>query len=133
MYNSATGSSNWFMEQAFLKHSRKYILNRVRMSARRRKIECNIELSDIVIPEKCPYLDVLLDSIRTCSSYAPSVDRIDNKRGYVKGNIQVISLRANKMKNDASKEELLAFAKGIIKLNRKKSERIIRREYHVLY
>lgn len=36
-----------------------------------------------------------------------SIDRIDNSLGYVTGNIQVMSNRANKIKNDATERELL--------------------------
>jgi hypothetical protein len=38
------------------------------------------------------------------SSY--SLDRIDSDKGYVKGNVQVISYRANMLKSNASIEEL---------------------------
>lgn len=37
---------------------------------------------------------------------SPSIDRIDPERGYVKGNIKIISFRANQIKSDASHEEL---------------------------
>lgn len=39
-----------------------------------------------------------------------SLDRIDSSRGYVKGNIWVISLRANRIKNDSTVEELRLIA-----------------------
>ena len=37
---------------------------------------------------------------------SPSLDRIDPSKGYVKGNVWIISNRANAIKNDASHEEL---------------------------
>ena len=60
--------------------------------------EFNIELSDIVIPDFCPVLGVPMDR--------PSLDRIDSSKGYVKGNVRVISHRANMLKNNATIEEL---------------------------
>ena len=39
-----------------------------------------------------------------------SLDRIDSSRGYVKGNIWAISLRANRIKNDSTVEELRLIA-----------------------
>lgn len=40
----------------------------------------------------------------TSNSY--SIDRIDSSKGYVKGNVWVISKRANTLKGDATLEEL---------------------------
>lgn len=48
------------------------------------------------------------------SKWSPSIDKIDPKKGYVPGNIQVISVFANKMKQDASQQELQAFAKWVL-------------------
>jgi hypothetical protein len=44
---------------------------------------------------------------------SPSIDRIDPSRGYVKGNIWVISHRANTIKNDASHDELKLVTKAV--------------------
>ena len=85
--------------------------------AKKRGLEFSIEPSDIHIPEYCPYLGVRL-SIDTLDT-SPSLDRIDSSKGYIKGNIQVISTRANKLKSDATEEQLLAFARGILEVHSK--------------
>ena len=36
----------------------------------------------------------------------PSIDRIDPKKGYVKENIIVVSMKANRIKTDATVEEI---------------------------
>lgn len=65
----------------------------------------SISLADIVVPDVCPILQVPL--IRG-TIHAPSLDRIKAHLGYVPGNVQVISSRANTIKNDATTEELRA-------------------------
>ena len=80
--------------------------------ALKKGLEFNIELKDIRIPEKCPILKVPL----VCSTrYSPSIDRVFPDKGYVKGNIAVISTLANSMKANATLKELLIFAKNIKK------------------
>lgn len=75
-------------------------------------MEFSIEVSDIVIPEKCPYLDVPFIPLDKELGY--SLDRIDSSRGYTKDNIQVISYKANRMKSNATEQELISFAKGVL-------------------
>jgi hypothetical protein len=80
--------------------------------ARKKGLEFNIELKDIHIPKKCPILKVPI----ICSTrYSPSIDRIYPNKGYIKGNIAVISALANSMKANATPQELLIFAKNIKK------------------
>ena len=43
-------------------------------------------------------------------SNSPSIDRLDNTKGYVKGNVWVISTLANNMKNSAGFKDLHIFA-----------------------
>jgi hypothetical protein len=82
--------------------------------AKQRNVEFNIEVSDIVIPEICPILKIKLEKNNIgWMPNMPSLDRIDPKKGYVKGNVKVISGKANVMKNNASIEELKIFTENI--------------------
>lgn len=85
-------------------------------SSKQRGLEFSITKEDIVIPQYCTYLGVELTDYRDSGRHDSnlSLDRIDNTKGYVQGNIQVISSKANFMKRDATIEELIAFAKGIL-------------------
>lgn len=79
--------------------------------AKKKELDFNIELSDIVIPEFCPILGIRIFKGNTSArKNSPSLDRIDSAKGYIKGNINVISNLANTMKSNATVEELLAFS-----------------------
>lgn len=67
-------------------------------------------LESVELPDECPALKIPLDysdgkGKRTDNS--PSIDKIIPEKGYVCGNIVVVSWRANRIKNDAKIEELL--------------------------
>lgn len=84
--------------------------------AAERGLDFNIELSDIIIPPVCPLLGVpFITGTKGNYEFTPSLDRIDPTKGYVKGNVWVITKKANSMKNSATKEELLTFVKNVIK------------------
>ncbi|ASR77308.1 endonuclease [Streptomyces phage NootNoot] len=72
----------------------------------------DIEVSDIDVPEFCPILGIRL--VKNLGGKAgdnsPSLDRIDSSKGYVKGNVQVVSYRANVLKSNASPWELRTVA-----------------------
>jgi len=89
-------------------------LGSARKSARQRGLEFNIDKSDIHIPTHCPLLGIELkrtnDNNRdTC----PSLDRIDSSKGYIKGNVWIISYRANRIKNNATVKELRMVADNL--------------------
>ena len=88
-----------------------------RSRAKEKGWEFNIEESDILIPKFCPILEIeLLPGGKGTQTFnSPSIDRIDSSKGYIKGNVRVISLRANMMKNDASLEEIKIFCNNILK------------------
>jgi hypothetical protein len=76
----------------------KKILQRAKSRAVLRDRDFDIDESDIVIPDICPVLKIPM--------VQPSIDRIDNSKGYVKGNVRIISNRANTLKNNAEIWEL---------------------------
>jgi hypothetical protein len=83
------------------------LLNYARRNAKRRGEECSLELKDIVIPEYCPVLGIKLEpGSHSHQDFSPSVDRIDSTKGYAKDNIWIISARANRIKNNATIEEI---------------------------
>lgn len=94
----------------------KNILLKARKRAKEKGLEFNLTDEDIIIPEYCPLLKVKLTNIHGQGKVLSniSLDRIDNTLGYIKGNVQVVSCLANVMKNSATKEQLLQFAKSII-------------------
>lgn len=74
----------------------------------------SIEPEHIIVPERCPVLGILLTTDGARDS-RPSLDRIVPALGYVPGNVRVISFRANRIKSDATPDELravLAYSEG---------------------
>lgn len=96
------------------KFPEKEMFNRAKKRAEQKNIAFNIEISDIIIPNKCPLLNIdIHQQIGGASDCSPSLDRIDTTKGYVKGNIKVISRLANIMKAHATIEQLSEFTKNL--------------------
>lgn len=87
-----------------------YIWNRTRFTAKTRKLKFSLAVEDIVIPTHCPILGIPIGVLMDDKDNAASVDRIHPARGYVPGNIVVISLRANMLKRDLTPREVCKFA-----------------------
>lgn len=87
------------------------LLSNSRQRAKRSGIEHTLTREDIVIPDVCPVFGIELKrEDRDTWMHAPSIDRIDNTRGYVPDNIIVVSRRANILKRDATPDELYTLA-----------------------
>lgn len=89
----------------------------IKCRAKKTGIPFDLCIEDLISPDVCPILGVHLQRGKGHGPqpYSPSVDRIDPTLGYIKGNIQIVSQRANVMKNNATPEELREFAKWVIK------------------
>lgn len=92
----------------------KVMFQRAKTRATRIGVPFNIDLEDIVIPDVCPALGLPLDLApkgrKWGSDNSPSLDRTIPALGYVKGNVRVISWRANTIKKNATADELRKLA-----------------------
>ena len=85
--------------------------------ARENNLPCNITSEDIILLRVCPLLSVNIEyGNNTITNYSASLDKINPLLGYVKGNIQVVSMLANNMKSSATQQELITFSKNILKI-----------------
>lgn len=89
------------------------IYTNLKASAKYKGREFNLERSDLSAPEYCPALGIKLNYSYQGKGGAalwdsPSVDRIDSSKGYIKGNVIVVSMLANAIKQNATPEQILA-------------------------
>lgn len=99
----------------------KYRLGTVKTRAKAKGILFNLTPEDIHVPKRCPILGLKLNfpvGGEGNSDHNWEIDRIKPDQGYVPGNVVVICRRANRIKNDATLDELkkmVAFLENIQK------------------
>jgi len=72
-------------------------------------------------PDMCPIFNEPLTNGKVVThKWSPSLDRIDPNRGYMRDNVQVISMLANRMKTNATEEELVKFALWVLRIHGEK-------------
>jgi hypothetical protein len=85
----------------------RHILTLVRHRCKKRGTEFDLSIEDIEVPDFCPVRGTRLKLVSGLHDPdLASIDRFDNSKGYVKGNVRVISLRANFLKKDATLEDI---------------------------
>ena len=95
-----------------------YLLRMARKRAKKNGIAFTITPGDISIPDLCPIR--LVPMVVNAGKMSPdsySIDRTDNDKGYVPGNVRVISWRANQSKSNlslAQAERLVKYMKGLL-------------------
>ena len=84
--------------------------------AKKKGLQFDLKVEDLYpVYDTCPILGIkMVAGIGTVCSSSPTLDKIDPTLGYVKGNVRVISNKANRMKTDATIEELKLFVTGIM-------------------
>ncbi len=78
-----------------------------RNRAKAQGIEFSLSIDDIIVPDVCPILGIKLEiAFDHAKDGSPSIDRIDPLKGYVRGNVQIISHKANTIKSNATLAEM---------------------------
>lgn len=111
----------YFQEKYQKKYREKTLHRTLWMTAKKRAThkgyDFSIESKDVKIPKICPILKIpLIKGKNKVHSNSPSLDRIDTTKGYIKGNVRVISWKANKYKSDMKKKDIKSLYKYVFGL-----------------
>jgi hypothetical protein len=91
------------------------LLINARSRAKKQGIPFSITEDDVVITAVCPALGIpLVAGVGKPQDGSPSLDKINPSRGYVPGNVQVISYLANSIKYTATGEQILLVAHYVL-------------------
>ena len=93
-------------------------INACRHRAKQNGLDFNLDEDDFVIPALCPILGLPLRQTwggAGNEDATPSIDRVNNALGYVKGNTMVISKKANRLKSDMTPQELESFCANVLR------------------
>jgi hypothetical protein len=102
----------------------KELIGAARHRAKKYDVPFSITYRDIPIPDVCPVLGIRLERNKgKMSRNSATVDRVIPELGYVPGNVIVVSLKANNIKNDATPEEILSVGEFYRELRDGKTER----------
>jgi hypothetical protein len=78
-------------------------IRRIRHRCKEKGLPFDLEIADIIVPTTCPVLGIPITlGASPRSPGLPSIDRVVPSKGYVKGNVFVISWRANNLKHDCT-------------------------------
>lgn len=93
---------NWFKNTFILKRS----------YCKQNNIPFNLtpEYLESIWTDKCPVFNTKFERHKKSWDNSPALDRLNPKLGYVQGNVVYISARANRIKYDATVEELRRIA-----------------------
>jgi len=99
------------------------LLNAARSRAKKYDLDFDITENDFDMVDVCPLLNIPLfigEGRKSVKPNSPSMDRIDSTKGYVKGNVWIISYKANTMKSNSTLEEFLLLAENWQRIHKEK-------------
>ena len=89
------------------------LLRNAKRRALKNGIAFDLTVADVHLPDFCPALGLPLFRAvgnRAQGPNSPTLDRLNPARGYVRGNVLVLSARANQIKSDSTAAELYRVA-----------------------
>ena len=75
--------------------------------AKKRGLDFNLDIKALHFPKVCPILNIKLEHGKKDWTTSPSIDRIDNDKGYTLDNVIVVSSLANSIKNCATWQQII--------------------------
>jgi hypothetical protein len=109
-------------EQTWKHNAALVLLSGAKQRSKRSGMECTLTIEDVAIPDVCPVFGIpLFREARDRWCNAPSIDRIDNTKGYTPDNVVIVSRKANIIKGKATVTELEKIAQFYKKLTEKQS------------
>ena len=105
-YKAARAS--YMLERRQLQWSKTKLIE-IKAKCKKYGIPFDLTEDDLVMPEFCPIFGIKLHvGVGKQTNNSPSIDRVIPELGYVKGNVVVVSNRANSLKKSASLSELVS-------------------------
>lgn len=105
-----------YQEKSAYKNRQRFLFVRLRARANQQGIAFDLTEADISWPTHCPVFGIELQYDRRGAisrENAPSFDRVDPAAGYVKGNVYVVSSKANRIKSEATLDQLEALVRYV--------------------
>jgi len=101
------------MNERFATPEPRELFNKIKQSAKKRNIPFDMTILDFYLidfPITCPVLNIPLKWNRgQAQDNSYSFDRIDSSKGYTLDNLEIISVKANRAKNNLTEDELKKF------------------------
>ena len=107
-------------DKSRLENFEKSLFYQTKSLAKKRKLEFNIIIADVIIPEICSLTDTIITKLIGNGKMLtnPYIYRVDESKGYFKENIIITCVLANYLRSLASKEQIVAFARNMTKIHR---------------
>jgi hypothetical protein len=117
---AGTGKWSEWRKERYYRDPTRTIWIEARTRARKQGLPFDIEPSDCSIPEFCPVLGIRLlpKGKGTHTDATPTLDKVEPSKGYVKGNVNVISWKANRLKSNCDEPETFESIAAYIRANK---------------